>query len=141
MAQRSNAGEAESHIQTEDELKFPTLLELKQSIPSHCFQRCLATSLGVVIKDYLLIYALFSVFSHLPVVFQPVYWFLQGKNLLQSGASSPRFRVIILTSLAGAMLFALFVDGHDCGHKSFSNYQRLNDIVGTFVHSVALFYM
>ncbi|CAG8653067.1 8880_t:CDS:1 [Racocetra fulgida] len=36
------------------------------------------------------------------------------------------------------MFWAIFVLGHDCGHGSFSRYPWLNDIVGTFLHTLIL---
>lgn len=38
----------------------------------------------------------------------------------------------------GTMFWALFVIGHDCGHRSFSSNNTLNDFVGNIVHSSIL---
>jgi omega-3 fatty acid desaturase (delta-15 desaturase) len=34
----------------------------------------------------------------------------------------------------GLMFWALFVVGHDCGHRSFSPNNTINDVVGSIVH-------
>jgi Fatty acid desaturase len=42
--------------------------------------------------------------------------------------------IVLYWAAQGTLFFALFVDGHDCGHGSFSRYPLLNDIVGTITH-------
>jgi omega-3 fatty acid desaturase (delta-15 desaturase) len=41
---------------------------------------------------------------------------------------------LLYWAVQGTLFFALFVDGHDCGHGSFSRFPLFNDIVGTVTH-------
>lgn len=78
-----------------------TLTELKNAIPSHCFERSMVKSFGFLILDIAIItslifcaYALFEL-QFLSAYFQllyPVYWFVQG-----------------------SFLFGIWVLAHECG--------------------------
>ncbi|KAK2189756.1 hypothetical protein NP493_98g05015 [Ridgeia piscesae] len=101
----------------------PSIIDIKKIVPSHCFRGDLARSLYFVGKDALLIGGLYGAMLLLErqpirmlyIAATPVYWFLQG-----------------------TMLWAVFVLGHDCGHGSFSQYHRVNDVLGTLLHAVLL---
>ncbi|TMW62620.1 hypothetical protein Poli38472_005238 [Pythium oligandrum] len=97
--------------------------ELRAAVPKHCFERSLTTSLYYLVKSIVICAVLFVVgakfqaseYASSPlaqVVFWPTYWFLQGSHLT-----------------------GLWILGHECGHHAFSPYKRLNDLVGTILHS------
>ncbi len=97
------------------ELSF-TLKDLKAAIPAYCFEPSAGKSLayffldlGIIIGLYAIAYALDSWF------FLPLFWLMQG-----------------------TMFWALFVVGHDCGHRSFSRYLWLNDLIGHLSHTPIL---
>lgn len=102
---------------------FPTLIQIKAAIPNRLFEAEVSQSFYYVIKDLILIAALFIIVrvleitlpTHFLFVAFPVYWYLQG-----------------------TLLMGLFVLGHDCGHGSFSKYEMLNDVTGTVLHSLVL---
>lgn len=96
----------------------PTLLEIKRILPKHCFQPSLAKSLYYVAKDLLIVSSAYFLYLYLTwnswiwtLMAAPFYWYFQG-----------------------TMFWAIFVLGHDCGHGSFSNYEFINDVIGTFLH-------
>nr|ATV93529.1 omega-3 desaturase-like B [Patella vulgata] len=113
--------------QEEDELskvklprKLPSIIDIKRSIPAHCYKSSVKTSLYFAIKDVVLIIVLYFIgellLKYLPlwaiVITAPLFWFIQG-----------------------TIFTACFVIGHDCGHGSFSNYDLVNDTVGTIMHA------
>ncbi len=99
----------------------PSIIDLKKILPKHCFESKLSLSFYYVAKDLsivLLLYISKLAVEMLPwniltIIYAPIYWFFQG-----------------------TMMWAIFVLGHDCGHGSFSKYDLLNDIVGTFLHTL-----
>lgn len=111
------------YVESCDSKSYPTILEIKSAIPSHCFKPELLTSCYYVLKDVLLTCIIFTVMFYaertLPwysmIVLWPVYWMVQG-----------------------TMFTAIFVLGHDCGHDSFSNYNLINDVFGTLLHTFLL---
>ena len=103
--------------------KVPSIVEIKRVIPKHCFQCSLLRSTSYIIKDLIIMALLYGTmrylesqpFRILTLLYTPVYCFFQG-----------------------TMMWAFFVIGHDCGHGSFSKYTLVNDIAGSFVHTVIM---
>ncbi|MGL6282219.1 MAG: DUF3474 domain-containing protein, partial [Microcoleaceae cyanobacterium] len=93
-----------------------TLQQIKAAIPAHCFQPVVSRSLFYFFLDVAIIAGLYALATYLNSwFFWPIFWVLQG-----------------------TMFWALFVVGHDCGHRSFSNYRWLNDLVGHLAHTPIL---
>uniref|UniRef100_A0A0G4GNS3 Fatty acid desaturase domain-containing protein n=1 Tax=Chromera velia CCMP2878 TaxID=1169474 RepID=A0A0G4GNS3_9ALVE len=93
-----------------------SLADLKRVIPARCLQKSAAKSLSFLAKDLAIIAALSVTANALDnPLFWPLYWFAQG-----------------------TMFWALFVVGHDCGHGSFSDDRKLNDLIGHLTHSSIL---
>lgn len=90
--------------------------EIRAAIPKHCWIKDPARSLSYVLRDAVVIAALAAVAGYADSWrLWPVYWLVQG-----------------------TMFWAVFVLGHDCGHGSFSDSKRLNNVVGHFLHSFIL---
>ena len=103
----------------------PSIIELKKILPKHCFQSDIKTSFYYVMKD--LIFVLLLYISMRIVELQPY------------GVIVYAYRPIYCL-LQGTMFWAIFVLGHDCGHGSFSSYDIINDITGTFLHTIIRFH-
>jgi omega-3 fatty acid desaturase (delta-15 desaturase) len=100
---------------TVSELPF-TLQQLKAAIPAECFQPSLGRSLFYFFLDISIIAGLFALATYLDSwFFWPIYWLAQG-----------------------TMFWALFVVGHDCGHRSFSQHKWVNDLFGHLSHTPIL---
>lgn len=92
------------------------LKDLRDAIPSHCFERDGLRSFSYLVRDVAIVLGLAAGAAALDQWWAwPAYWFAQG-----------------------TMFWALFVVGHDCGHQSFSGSRKLNDFVGNIVHSSIL---
>ena len=103
-----------SHLRKKD-LPF-TLQDLKAAIPSYCFEFSTPRSLAYFFLDLGVIAGLYAIANYLDSwFFWPVFWVMQG-----------------------TMFWALFVVGHDCGHRSFSRYKWVNDLVGHLAHTPIL---
>jgi acyl-lipid omega-3 desaturase len=100
-----------------DEAELPfTLKQLKAAIPPHCFQPSAGKSLAYFFLDVGIIAGLYAIAAQLDSwFFFPLFWLMQG-----------------------TMFWALFVVGHDCGHRSFSRYDWLNDFIGHLSHAPIL---
>lgn len=106
-----------------ESMEFPSIIDIKKALPPDVFKPDLKKAFYYVAKDLsicLTLYLLLLVMEYqsssvLRCAYTLVYWFLQG-----------------------TMMWAIFVLGHDCGHGSFSNSPLLNDIVGTFLHTLIL---
>lgn len=98
-----------------EELPF-TLKELKDAIPPHCFQPSTFRSISYFLLDVGIITGLYAIAYTLDSwFFWPIFWVMQG-----------------------TMFWALFVVGHDCGHRSFSQYKWVNDLFGHLAHTPIL---
>jgi omega-3 fatty acid desaturase (delta-15 desaturase) len=93
-----------------------TLQQLKAAIPAECFQPSTGRSLSYFFLDIGIIAGLYAIAHTLDSwFFWPVFWFMQG-----------------------TMFWALFVVGHDCGHRSFSRHKWVNDLFGHLSHTPIL---
>ncbi|KAI3994275.1 hypothetical protein MKX01_012532, partial [Papaver californicum] len=92
------------------------IAEIRNAIPKHCWIKNPWRSMSYVVRDILVVAALAASAEYFNNwVFWIFYWAAQG-----------------------TMFWAIFVLGHDCGHGSFSNSQKLNSIVGHLLHSFIL---
>lgn len=100
-----------------------TLADLKKAIPPHCFQRSLLRSTYHLTHDlffaYLFYYIATTYIVNLSSPYQylawPIYWVFQG-----------------------CIMTGLWVIAHECGHRAFSDYQIIDDIVGFVLHTSML---
>ena len=94
--------------------------DIKKAIPPHCFNRSVLRSGAALLRDLIIVGALYYVADTfiptlpkpLTYIAWPIYWYLQG-----------------------AYLLGLWLLGHDCGHHALSDYQWLNDSVGFVLHT------
>lgn len=91
--------------------------EIRAAIPAHCWVKDPWRSMSYVARDIFVVTGLvaLAVYFHSCWIFWPVYWAAQG-----------------------TMFWAIFVLGHDCGHGSFSDSCRLNNVMGHILHSSIL---
>lgn len=108
-----------------------TLKTIRDAIPAHCFKRSLSRSMMHLFEDLAKISLLGWLATHissLPTLFPtmplppwvvyvawPVYWYLQG-----------------------CVMTGLWVLAHECGHQAFSDYEWVNNTIGTIFHSALL---
>ena len=104
--------------------ELPSIIEIKKAIPPVCFQPKVSTSLYFAAKD----------------LFIALTCFLVCFNLINFVENSMlKFALMIVYwTIQGTIFTAIFVVGHDCGHGSFSNHSLLNDVVGSFLHSLLM---
>lgn len=104
--------------------KLPSLKEIKESIPKHCFEHSTVKALSHVVRDGLVIAAFAATALTL----------LRLENL----------RIVdyvgwaVYAFFQGAALTGWWVLAHECGHGGFSASATLNDAVGFVLHSVLL---
>ncbi|KAL6275647.1 hypothetical protein ACE6H2_019248 [Prunus campanulata] len=92
------------------------IAEIRDAIPKHCWVKNPWTSLSYAVRDIFVIFALSAIAKYSSTWYVwPFYWAVQG-----------------------AMFWAVFVIGHDCGHGSFSDSRWLNSFVGHILHSAIL---
>jgi len=91
--------------------------DLKDSIPKECFIKNPIIGTYYVSRDFLFIYLSYIIFS------------ITNKNILYS---------IIYWNFSGFFMWCLFVNGHDCGHESFSDSYILNTMMGHICHTPLL---
>ena len=111
-------------------LEMPTftLKTIRDAIPPHCFKRDLGQSMLHLFRDCVqvaIIFYLGTFINQVPAMFHlppwviyilwPIYWVFQG-----------------------CQMTGLWVLAHECGHQAFSDYEIINNIVGTIFHSILL---
>lgn len=99
----------------------PQLEEMLKAIPKEYFQKSTLNSIRYFVQDVVIISCLYSL----------LYFY---KNVFDS---FPILYLVIWFAL-GTMFWALFVIGHDCGHRSFSDSILICDIFGHITHTLIL---
>jgi omega-3 fatty acid desaturase (delta-15 desaturase) len=93
-----------------------TLADIRAAVPEHCWKRDTVRSFAYLARDVAVVIGLAAAAAAINSWYVwPLYWAAQG-----------------------LMFWALFVVGHDCGHRSFSPNNTINDVVGSIVHSAIL---
>ncbi|MEM9152106.1 MAG: DUF3474 domain-containing protein [Cyanobacteria bacterium P01_F01_bin.3] len=93
-----------------------SLKDVREAIPAHCFQSSTWRSLAYAFWDIGVVTGLFVLAAYIDSWwFYPIFWVAQG-----------------------TMFWALFVIGHDCGHRSFSRHLWLNNLMGHITHTFIL---
>lgn len=90
--------------------------EILQAVPAPCLERSTARSFAYLARDVLL--------------FALLVWAIL--RVASPWLAAP------LALLLGSVLTGLFVVGHDCGHRSFSDRNAVSNLVGEFATGVAL---
>jgi omega-3 fatty acid desaturase (delta-15 desaturase) len=101
--------------------ELPSIIEIKNALPKHCFKSSVPLSMYYAVKDCVQVVLVYLVLCYLSSLFTSP-WI---HSLL----------IVLYWAVQGTFFMALFVLGHDCGHSSFSDYPLLNDIVGTITHA------
>lgn len=105
----------DSHVSPSKDLPF-TLQDIRSAIPPHCFEPSLWRSIAYFCLDIGIIAGLYAVAHQIDAWwFWPIFWVAQG-----------------------TMFWALFVVGHDCGHRSFAQQRWVNDLFGHLSHTPIL---
>jgi omega-6 fatty acid desaturase (delta-12 desaturase) len=111
-----------------NEFKIPdfTIKQIRDAIPSHCFERSALQGYSYVARDLLLLATTFYLFHN----------YVTPETV---PSSSTRF---VLWSIYGFVqgLFGtgIWVLAHECGHQSFSTSKIINDTTGWVLHSALL---
>uniref|UniRef100_M4BT46 Fatty acid desaturase domain-containing protein n=1 Tax=Hyaloperonospora arabidopsidis (strain Emoy2) TaxID=559515 RepID=M4BT46_HYAAE len=112
---------------TKQSVAFPTLTDLKRSLPSECFESSLPLSLYYTLRSLVFAGSLAVSLSY--ALAQPlVQNFYPLRVALIAG----------YTVFQGVIFWGFFTIGHDAGHGAFSRYPVLNFTVGTLMHSLIL---
>ncbi|NJK40348.1 MAG: fatty acid desaturase [Acaryochloridaceae cyanobacterium SU_2_1] len=105
----------DSNVSPSKDLPF-TLQDIKSAIPPDCFEPSLWRSIAYFCLDIGIIAGLYGIAHQINAWwFWPIFWVAQG-----------------------TMFWALFVVGHDCGHRSFAKQRWVNDLFGHLSHTPIL---
>lgn len=111
-----------------NEFKIPdyTIKDIRDAIPSHCYNRSAIRSLSYVFRDLAVLASVFYVFH---------------KYVTPETVPSYPARVALwtlYTVVQGLFGTGIWVLAHECGHQAFSTSKVLNDTVGWILHSALL---
>nr|BCM26599.1 omega-3 fatty acid desaturase [Pythium sulcatum] len=107
--------------------EFPTLTELKRSIPARYFESSAPRSLFFTARAFAFAYA-----------FGFALWRARQLPVVEAHAALDALLCGTYVFLQGVNMWGFFTIGHDCGHGSFSRSHVLNFVVGTLTHSLIL---
>ncbi|CAI5745774.1 unnamed protein product [Peronospora destructor] len=112
---------------TKQPYEFPTLTEIKRSLPSDCFEASVSLSLYYTVR---------SLVTAVSLAFGLNY--VRALSLVESFWILDAILCTAYILLQGIIFWGFFTVGHDAGHGAFSRYHLLNFVVGTFIHSLIL---
>lgn len=124
----ANTDTTTSAAATAKPFEFPTLTEIKRSIPSHYFESSAPRSLLFTERAFLFAFV-FAV---------GLYHTRENSQLAQESWVVDTAICLAYIYVQGVNMWGFFTIGHDCGHGSFSRYHLLNFVVGTITHSLIL---
>ncbi|OQS05929.1 omega-3 fatty acid desaturase, endoplasmic reticulum [Thraustotheca clavata] len=107
--------------------EFPTLTELKHSIPNECFESNLGLSLYYTVR------AIFNASASVALVYAA-----RSTPFIADSTVLNALVCALYIYVQGVIFWGFFTVGHDCGHSSFSRYHSINFIVGCIMHSAIL---
>ncbi|GAB9466054.1 hypothetical protein Gpo141_00003439 [Globisporangium polare] len=107
--------------------EFPSLTDIKRSLPSHCFEASVPLSLYYTARSLVLAGSLAVALT-----------LARQQPLLQANAALDVALCTGYVLLQGIVFWGFFTVGHDCGHGAFSRSHVLNFSVGTLMHSIIL---
>lgn len=105
------------------ELPDFTINQIRNAIPSHCFQPSITRSMCYVARDYFYAIGLIYIASHIHLV---------------SNIYLRTFFWTAYTILQGMVFTGIWILAHECGHGAFSKSKRLNNTMGLLMHSFVL---
>nr|BCB67647.1 delta12 desaturase [Parietichytrium sp.] len=115
------SGEAPLAPQLEE--KLPSVKELRDAVPKHCFERSALKSTFFLLRDAAFVAAFgYLAYNTLSMDLTLVNLFLWG----------------VYAVCQGTIMTSLWVVGHECGHYAYSSSNFINDFVGFFTHSALL---
>ncbi|PLN84279.1 oleate delta-12 desaturase [Aspergillus taichungensis] len=111
-----------------NEFKIPdyTIKQIRDAIPSHCYQRKALTSLYYVFRDIAILATVFYVFHN----------YVTPENIPSLPVRTGLWA--LYTVVQGMVGTGVWVLAHECGHQAFSPSKVLNDTVGFICHSALL---
>ena len=103
---------------------LPTVQELRNVIPTHCFERSFWSSLWYTMVSATLTASLACV----------------ATLVLPVPSLDPGIFVIwtAFAAVQGTVLFGLWIIAHECGHGAFCDTAWVNDVIGFTLHSLLL---
>ncbi|KAF3032466.1 linoleoyl-CoA desaturase activity protein [Didymella heteroderae] len=102
----------------------PDVKTLKDAIPAHCFERSMLRSFSYVVRDLIIVSALFYSAVQLSQLDAPLY------------ITVPLWA--LYSFVQGCFFTGLWILAHDCGHDSFSANLTVNAVTGWFLHSILM---
>lgn len=96
---------------------------MRDKVPAHCFERSAIKSFSYLVRD--IIYASVLVWLALKIDLLPT-------PLMRACAW------VLYTFFQGCVGTGMWIIGHECGHGSFSEYSKLNNVVGWATHSLLM---
>ena len=111
-----------------NEFKIPdyTIKDIRDAIPSHCYNRSAIRSLSYVFRDLAVLASVFYVFHN----------YVTPETVPSYPARVALWT--LYTVVQGLFGTGIWVLAHECGHQAFSTSKVLNDTVGWILHSALL---
>jgi omega-6 fatty acid desaturase (delta-12 desaturase) len=103
-----------------------TIKDIRDAIPTHCYERSAARGLAYVARDIF----------YLATVFTIYYNFVTPEYIPSTALRAGLWA--LYTVIQGMTATGVWVLAHECGHQAFSPSKVLNDTVGWVLHSALL---